>query len=69
MYHRSVQHTVPDLIVRGTPAYWRMAVSLLMAGFSTFALMYGVQPLLPLFSAQFGVNAATASLAVSLTTH
>jgi MFS transporter, YNFM family, putative membrane transport protein len=68
VYHRSVQHTVPDLIVRGTPAYWRMAVSLLMAGFSTFALMYGVQPLLPLFSAQFGVNAATASLAVSLTT-
>jgi YNFM family putative membrane transporter len=68
VYHRIVQHTAPDLIVRGTPAYRRMAVSLLMAGFSTFALMYDVQPLLPLFSAQFGVNAATSSLAVSLTT-
>jgi len=45
-----------------------MAVSLLMAGFSTFALMYDVQPLLPLFTAQFGINAATSSLAVSLTT-
>jgi YNFM family putative membrane transporter len=45
-----------------------MGVSLFMAGFSTFALMYDVQPLLPLFTAQFGVNAATSSLAVSLTT-
>ncbi len=45
-----------------------MSVALLMAGFSTFALMYDVQPLLPLFTDQFGVNAATSSLAVSLTT-
>ncbi|HTV78407.1 MAG TPA: MFS transporter [Steroidobacteraceae bacterium] len=59
---------VPDLIVRGTPAYRRMSVALLVAGFATFALMYDVQPLLPLFAAQFGVNAATSSLAVSLTT-
>jgi YNFM family putative membrane transporter len=68
VYHQIVQHTAPDLIVRGTPAYRRMGVALLMAGFSTFALMYDVQPLLPMFSAQFGVNAATSSLAVSLTT-
>lgn len=45
-----------------------MSVALLIAGFSTFALMYDVQPILPLFTAQFGVNAATSSLAVSLTT-
>jgi YNFM family putative membrane transporter len=45
-----------------------MCVALLMAGFSTFALMYDVQPILPLFTAQFGINAATSSLAVSLTT-
>jgi MFS transporter, YNFM family, putative membrane transport protein len=45
-----------------------MRIGLLMAGFSTFALMYDVQPLLPMFTAQFGVNAATSSLAVSLTT-
>jgi YNFM family putative membrane transporter len=63
-----VQQTLPDLIVHGTPAYRRMRVGLLMAGFSTFALMYDVQPLLPQFTAQFGVNAATSSLAVSLTT-
>src|SRR5580698_2215198 len=59
---------IPDLIVHATPAYRRMCVALLMAGFSTFALMYDVQPILPLFTVQFGVNAATSSLAVSLTT-
>jgi YNFM family putative membrane transporter len=63
-----MQHRDPDLIVHGTPAYRRICIALLMAGFSTFALMYDVQPILPLFTAQFGVNAATSSLAVSLTT-
>jgi MFS transporter, YNFM family, putative membrane transport protein len=63
-----MQLSAPDLIVHGTPAYKRMTVALLMAGFSTFGLLYDVQPLLPRFAAQFGVNAATASLAVSLTT-
>lgn len=55
-------------IAYGTPAYRRMAVALLMAGFATFALLYDVQPLLPMFALSFGVNAATASLAVSFTT-
>jgi YNFM family putative membrane transporter len=63
-----LQQASPGLIVRRTPAYRRMSIALFMAGFSTFALMYDVQPLLPLFTAQFGVNAATSSLAVSLTT-
>ncbi len=45
-----------------------MCGALLIVGFSTFALMYDVQPLLPQFAMQFGVNAATSSLAVSLTT-
>src|SRR5580698_10620211 len=63
-----LQPALPGLIVRRTPAYRRMSVALFMAGFATFALMYDVQPLLPLFTAQFGVNAATSSLAVSLTT-
>ena len=68
MYHRQVQQSVPDLIVQGTPAYRRLTVALLMAGFATFALLYDVQPLLPFFASHFGVNAATSSLAVSFTT-
>jgi YNFM family putative membrane transporter len=52
----------------GTPAFIRTNCALFSAGFATFALLYCVQPLLPLFSTSFHVNAAGASLALSLTT-
>ncbi len=41
---------------------------MLFAGFSTFSLLYSVQPLLPLFATQFGLTAEGASLAVALAT-
>jgi len=66
VYHEIVQHTAPDLIVRGTPAYSRMGVSLFMAGFSTFALMYDVQPLLPLFTAQRLIDVLPAAMSFTL---
>jgi YNFM family putative membrane transporter len=53
---------------RGTPAYRNAAIALFAAGFSTFALLYCVQPLLPLFSSAFGVSPAASSLAVSAAT-
>ena len=53
---------------RGTPAYRNAAIALFAAGFSTFALLYCVQPLLPLFSTAFGVSPAASSLAVSAAT-
>ena len=56
------------LIVHGTPAYRRMAIALLMAGFSTFGLLYDVQPLLPFFTSRFHIGAANSSLAVSMAT-
>lgn len=52
----------------GTSAYKRATVALFCAGFATFALLYCVQPLLPLLAAEFAVSAATSSLALSLTT-
>ncbi|MEW6346483.1 MAG: MFS transporter [Pseudomonadota bacterium] len=55
-------------IEHGTPAFWQTNFALFAAGFATFALLYCVQPLMPLFSADFGVSAAGASLALSLTT-
>lgn len=57
-----------DKIRRGCAAFRRLNLALLAAGFATFALMYAVQPLLPAFSARFGVSAAGASLALSSTT-
>lgn len=55
-------------IAIGTPAYRRLTLAMLFAGFSTFSLLYSVQPLLPLFAGQFGLTAEVASLAVSLAT-
>ncbi|WP_118184336.1 MFS transporter [Paraburkholderia phosphatilytica] len=52
----------------GTSAFIRTNCALFAAGFATFALLYCVQPLMPLFSQSFHVSAAGASLALSLTT-
>jgi YNFM family putative membrane transporter len=55
-------------LAAGTKRYRRANLALFCAGFSTFSLMYCTQPLLPVFSAYFGVSPARSSLAVSLTT-
>ncbi len=57
-----------DTIRAGTPAFRRTNLALLCAGFSTFALLYCVQPLLPVFSRQFHVAPAEASMALSVST-
>ena len=53
---------------RGTPAYRRATFALFCAGFATFALLYCIQPLLPMLAAHCSVSAASSSLALSLTT-
>lgn len=55
-------------LVRGTTAYARANWGLFLAGFSTFWLLYCVQPLLPLLARDFGVSPAASSLALSLST-
>ncbi|AWN34797.1 MFS transporter [Methylobacterium radiodurans] len=50
----------------GTPAFRRTTVALAAAGFSTFAVLYGVQPLLPIYADDFHVSPAESSLALSL---
>lgn len=52
----------------GSSTYWRINVALFLAGFSTFSLLYCVQPLLPLFTHHFQVGPAESSLALSLST-
>lgn len=53
---------------RGSAGYRRATLALFCAGFATFALLYCVQPLLPLLAAHFRVSPASSSLALSLTT-
>jgi MFS transporter, YNFM family, putative membrane transport protein len=58
----------PDLIRHGQPAFRRTTLALFAAGFATFALLYCVQPLMPVFAREFHVSAAASSLPLSLTT-
>ena len=51
----------------GTSAFRRISIAFFLAGFATFALLYCVQPLLPLFAEHFHVLPATSSLPLSLT--
>ncbi len=55
-------------IASGSPAFRHSMLALFCAGFAIFALLYYVQPLLPMFSADFGLGAAQASFALSVTT-
>jgi MFS transporter, YNFM family, putative membrane transport protein len=55
-------------IHQGTPEFRRTNLALFSAGFATFALLYCVQPLMPVFARDFNVSAAESSLSLSLTT-
>ncbi|THB83832.1 MFS transporter [Pantoea allii] len=55
-------------IRRGTPTFMRVTLALFSAGLATFALLYCVQPILPVLSQQFGVSPATSSLSLSIST-
>ncbi|WP_418162111.1 MFS transporter [Pantoea vagans] len=79
---RSIQATVDEKAVtepqasvaaagyirRGTPAFMRVTLALFSAGLATFALLYCVQPILPVLSQQFGISPATSSLSLSIST-
>ena len=56
------------LIRHGTPEFRRITLAFFVAGFATFALLYCVQPLMPVFAETFHVSAAASSLSLSLTT-
>lgn len=58
----------PTYLVVGSGPFYKAALALFCAGFATFSLLYCVQPLLPLLSAQFGVSPAVSSLSLSFTT-
>lgn len=55
-------------IVRGTPEFMRVTAALFSAGLATFALLYCVQPILPILSHDFGISPASSSLSLSVST-
>ncbi|NVH75749.1 MFS transporter [Paraburkholderia sp. JPY432] len=59
---------LPDAVSPSSAAYKRIAFALFLAGFATFSLLYCVQPLLPAFTREYGIGAASSSLSLSLAT-
>ncbi|MFW0758169.1 MFS transporter [Pseudomonas sp. H11T01] len=55
-------------IEKGTPMFMRTVLALFSGGFATFALLYCVQPMMPLLSHEFSINAAQSSLILSVAT-
>ncbi len=55
-------------IKRGTPPFMRVTLALFSAGLATFALLYCVQPILPVLSAEFGISPASSSISLSIST-
>lgn len=58
----------PQKLQLGTPAYQRTTRAMFLGGFTTFSMLYCVQPLLPVFSQEFQLSPAMASGAVSAAT-
>ncbi|WP_339413863.1 MFS transporter [Photorhabdus cinerea] len=57
-----------NYIQKEDPLYIRVTLSLFTVGLASFALLYFVQPILPMLSEDFGVSPATSSLSLSLST-
>ncbi|MFC0227008.1 MFS transporter [Serratia aquatilis] len=64
---RSTLNKLPH-IERGTPQFMRVTLALFTAGLATFALLYCVQPILPVLSQDFGISPAESSLSLSFST-
>ncbi len=59
---------VAAYVEAGSPAFWRINFALFGAGFATFAMLYYVQPLMPVFAAVFRLSPARSSLSLSVAT-
>ena len=55
-------------VAAGSPAFKRINRAMVFGGFSTFALLYCVQPLMPLLAHQFALTPARSSLVLSVST-
>ena len=55
-------------LVRGTPQFRKASLALFLAGFATFAVLYTVQPLLPIFADEFHITPAESALSLSFAT-
>lgn len=59
--------TTPELIARGSPAFHRASLALVIASLVIFGNLYAIHPLLPLISEHYQVSTLQASNAFTLT--
>jgi len=59
---------LPSRASAGSPAYKAASRALFFGGFAAFAMLYGMQPLMPLFAAEYGLSPAASSGVVSVAT-
>lgn len=59
--------SLPHIAV-GSPEFKRSSRALFFGGFSAFALLYSVQPLMPVLSREFALSAAQGSMVLSVST-
>ncbi|MFC3625065.1 MFS transporter [Vogesella amnigena] len=52
----------------GSTAWWRATWAAAIGGFATFSLLYGVQPLMPMLAAHYGLSPAASSGVLSVAT-
>jgi YNFM family putative membrane transporter len=64
----SVETGEQGYLKRGSKEYQRGSMALFAAGLATFAVLYCVQPLFPIYSEELGLTPATASLSLSVST-
>ena len=64
----SVNNAATSQIQIGTVEFQRVKRALFFGGFSTFALLYCVQPLMPLFSHEFHLSPSQSSWSLSIST-
>lgn len=65
---QSVTDTAYDHVHHGTKEFRHTMLALFLAGFATFSTIYCVQPLMPLFSREYGISSTDSALSLSLTT-
>ncbi len=65
--HLHTQAPLPPPLALGSPEHRAAKWALFVGGFSTFAMFYGPQPLLPLFAREFGLSPADSSAVLSAT--
>ncbi|MDQ0563157.1 YNFM family putative membrane transporter [Rhizobium mesoamericanum] len=68
LLRRTAELQDKQFLLRGTSSHRRASLALFLSGFATFSLLYCVQPLMPIFAADFAVSPAASSLSLSLST-